>query len=260
MGFVDRFGPHLPFLRRYARALTGSQESGDAYVKAALAAMASTPDTVEEDLPDRVALYRFCHAIWQTTGAQLDPAGAGGKDHDARLQALAPKQRQAFLLTAMEGFTLAEAAEILQTAQDQVNALVSQALQEIESDLATKVLVIEDELIIAADLEAIVEELGHTVTANATTHTEAVQFARKDPPGLVLCDIQLADNSSGLDAAADIQAQFDVPVIFITAFPERLLTGERAEPAYLITKPFQPNAVKASIAQALFFHRGAGTS
>ena len=45
-----------------------------------------------------------------------------------------------------------------------------------------------------------------------------------------------------------------MPVIFITAFPERLLTGERPEPTFLITKPFQPETVKAAIGQALFFH------
>ena len=73
-------------------------------------------------------------------------------------------------------------------------------------------------------------------------------------PGLVLADIQLADGSSGIDAVKDILGRFDVPVIFITAFPERLLTGERPEPTFLITKPFQPETVKAAIGQALFFH------
>jgi len=73
-------------------------------------------------------------------------------------------------------------------------------------------------------------------------------------PGLVLADVQLADGSSGIDAVSDILGEFDVPVIFITAFPERLLTGERPEPTYLISKPFQPENVKAAISQALFFH------
>ena len=78
-------------------------------------------------------------------------------------------------------------------------------------------------------------------------------MARQSPPGLVLADIQLADDSSGIDAVRDILAEFSVPVIFITAFPERLLTGERPEPTFLITKPFQRSTVKAAIAQALFF-------
>ena len=254
MNFAERFGPHVPLLRRYARALTGSQSSGDAYVRAALSALSSDASLVEADLPDRIALYRFCHVIWASTGARLEDQ-SGHDAHDRRLQALSPLPRQAFLLTAMEGFSVGEASSILDVTADEVSELVDTALAEIEADLATRVLSIEDEPIIAADLEALVEDLGHTVTGNATTHSEAVELARKFPPGLVLCDIQLADGSSGLDAAADIIADFDVPVIFITAFPERLLTGERTEPTYLITKPFQPNAVKAAIGQALFFHK-----
>ncbi|MEO0981803.1 MAG: response regulator [Pseudomonadota bacterium] len=255
MSFVDRFAPHLPLLRRYARALTGTQRSGDAYVRASLAALAQAPDQIDAALPDRLALFQFCHVIWESTGARVEGDDVNtGDGTDARLQALAPRQRQAFLLTAMEGFAPSEAAQVLKTTPDEINTMIAQALKEIESDLATKVLIIEDEPIIAADLEAIVGELGHSVTGNATTHKEAVDLAKKDPPGLVLCDIQLADDSSGLDAAEEILGDFDVPVIFITAFPERLLTGERKEPAYLITKPFQPNAVKAAVAQALFFH------
>lgn len=259
MGFVERFGPHLPFLRRYARALTGSQESGDAYVKVSLAALAESPDELlVEGHSDRIALYRFCLVIWESTGAQLEARGVSqvaAETYDERLQALAPRPRQAFLLTAMEGFNKREAADILNTSVEEIDALIVQALAEIDRELETKVLIIEDEPIIAADLSALVEELGHAVTGNATTHKEAVDLARKVPPGLVLCDIQLADNSSGLEAAAEILEDFDVPVIFITAYPERLLTGERREPAYLISKPFQSNTVKAAISQALFFHR-----
>ena len=130
----------------------------------------------------------------------------------------------------------------------------STTLAEIEAELSTKVLVIEDEPIIAADLESLVEELGHQVTGNATTYTEAMSMVKSDPPGLILCDIQLADGSSGIDAANDILKEMDVPIIFITAFPERLLTGDRPEPTFLIPKPFQENTVKAAIGQALFFH------
>ncbi|MCI4646402.1 MAG: response regulator [Hyphomonadaceae bacterium] len=255
MGLAEQFGPHIPYLRRYARALTGSQEIGDTHVRAALSSLAQDPARIDLALPSRVALYRFFHDV------SIRPAAMSGNDassvptiHDQRLQALADEPRQAFLLTAMEGFSCADTALILGYNTADVEALVAQALREIETGLKTKVLIVEDEPIIAADLESLVSELGHTVTGNAITHTEAVAMARKSPPGLILCDIQLADNSSGIDAANDILAEFNVPVIFITAFPERLLTGERPEPAYLISKPFQENTVKAAIGQALFFH------
>ena len=116
------------------------------------------------------------------------------------------------------------------------------------------VLIIEDEAIISADIQSLVKELGHRVTGTATTHDEAVDAVARHRPGLVLADIQLADGSSGIDAVKDILKDIDVPVIFITAFPERLLTGERPEPTFLITNPFQPETVKAAISQALFFH------
>jgi len=116
------------------------------------------------------------------------------------------------------------------------------------------VLIIEDEPVIAADIEALVQELGHRICDIAATRQEAVEAAKRDAPGLVLADIQLADGSSGVDAVKEILSVHEAPVIFITAFPERLLTGERPEPTFLITKPFQPETVKAAIGQALFFH------
>ncbi|WP_300396651.1 response regulator [Henriciella sp.] len=254
MSLVEQFGPHLPFLRRYARALTGSQESGDSYIRASLTALAEDPSQVSEELPPRQALYRFFHVIWGTTGARLEQPEGSAHSPESRLQALAPVERQAFLLTALEGFQVSEAATILGKSVQQVEELIAKAHTDIESTLKTKVLIIEDEPIIAADLESLVEDLGHEVTGNATTHTEAVAMAKANPPGLILCDIQLADNSSGIEAAHDILEEIDVPIIFITAFPERLLTGERPEPTYLIPKPFQENTVKAAIGQALFFH------
>jgi CheY-like chemotaxis protein len=103
------------------------------------------------------------------------------------------------------------------------------------------------------DLETLVKGLGHKVSGVARTHREAIAEVRKTRPGLVLADIHLADGSSGLEAVNEILLGFDVPVIFITAFPERLLTGERPEPTFLITKPFEANTVRALISQALFF-------
>ncbi|MHC3127604.1 Phyllosphere-induced regulator PhyR, partial [Brevundimonas sp. GN22] len=153
-----------------------------------------------------------------------------------------------------EGFTPSEAAQILDIDVSAVERLISQAQADIDAELATDVLIIEDEAIIAADIESLVRELGHRVTGTAATHTEAVEAVRQHRPGLVLADIQLADGSSGIDAVKEILQSLDVPVIFITAFPERLLTGERPEPTFLITKPFQPETVKAAISQALFFH------
>jgi len=255
MGLLERLAPHLPYMRRYARALTGDQTAGDAYVRAALEALASGELSLPPQLTPRVALYQIFHVIWDGTGAQLEGGGdETGGDPARRLLRIPPRSRQAFLLTALEGFNPSEAGHILGASGPEVEVLIAEAQAEIDAELATQVLIIEDEPVIAADIEALVRELGHEVVDIAATRTEALDAVARTQPGLVLADIQLADGSSGIDAVKDILGQFDVPVIFITAFPERLLTGERPEPTFLITKPFQPETVKAAIGQALFFH------
>lgn len=247
---IDEIKGHLPFLRRYARALAGDQDSGDTHVRAALERAVRGEAQFQSGLPARVALFRLFHDSY---GDGEAGARGGASGPDARLQRLELHARQALLLTAMEGFSNEEAGQILAMPAGEVDALVARAHADIETGLKTRVLIIEDEPIIAADLEAVVSDLGHEVCAVARTRAEAVAAASMHDPRLVLADIQLADNSSGIDAANDILAASPVPVIFITAFPERLLTGERPEPAFLITKPFLPNAVKAAISQALFF-------
>jgi CheY-like chemotaxis protein len=263
MSLLSTLAPYVPFVRRYARALTGSQTSGDHLVRSALRALAEGEQSLEDGPSTRVALYRLFHSVCRAddieAGPGAEPSGAGAETAPGRLMRIAPTSRQAFLLTAMEGFTTHEAAHILGVTFEAVEALILTAQRDIDAELATDVLIIEDEPVIAADIQALVEELGHTVCGMATTRGEARTAAERRSPGLVLADIQLADGSSGIDAVKDILADTDVPVIFITAFPERLLTGDRPEPAFLITKPFDPATVKAAIGQALFFHprRGA---
>jgi CheY-like chemotaxis protein/DNA-directed RNA polymerase specialized sigma24 family protein len=256
LSLSSRLAPHLPYIRRYARALTGDQGVGDAYVRASLEALAAGGQALNDAMPPRAALYQVFHTVWQSTGAKLEShdSEAPAKTPGERLMRIAPRSRQAFLLTAVEGFSPSEAAQILCIEPSEIEALIAEAQVDIDSELATDVLIIEDEPVIAADIADLVKELGHRVSGIAATRQEAAEAARQHAPGLVLADIQLADNSSGIDAVRDILHDVDTPVIFITAFPERLLTGERPEPTFLITKPFQPETVKAAIGQALFFH------
>jgi DNA-directed RNA polymerase specialized sigma24 family protein/CheY-like chemotaxis protein len=258
MPLGDQITANLPYLRRYARALTGSQSSGDAFVRATLEA-ALADESLRAALADgRVPLYKAFTRLWSS--ASLEVAGAGIQPegiHEAaaqeRLAHVTPPNRQALLLTTIEEFSIEEAAEIMGISPDEVAELASEAIREIERDSVTGVLIIEDEPLISMQLEDIVRSLGHEVCGTAATRTQAQQVIAEQRPGLVLADIQLADGSSGLDAVDDILAFGDLPVIFITAFPERLLTGDRPEPTYLVTKPFQEASVRAAISQALFF-------
>ena len=259
MSKADQIAPHLPYLRRYARALTGSQESGDNYVLSVLEALVEDPSGDVLGTDAKVGLYRAFNRIWQSLAVNVEDGDTADVAAERNVAALTPRARQAFLLTALEGFTPGETAEILQIEEGEVGGLVDKAGREIAEQVATTVLVIEDEPLIAMDIEQMIESMGHTVSGIARTRDEASALLEKDAPGLVLADIQLADGSSGIDAVNDILKSINVPVIFITAFPERLLTGKRPEPAFLVTKPFHPDMVKALVSQALFFQQKAGT-
>ncbi len=221
--------------------MSGSQELGDAYVVATLEAIVADPSLISQDVSPRLALFQSFLKAWQSavvqaSGASSEPRSAAERN----LEALSPIARQAFLLMSVEGFSPGDVAIILNKSRDEVEQLVDTIGREIARQVATDILVIEDEPLIAMDLKDVVEKLGHHVTGSARTHREAVAAFSAHRPGLILADIQLADGSSGLNAVNEILTSFDIPVIFITAFPERLLTGERPEPTFLITKPFDP--------------------
>jgi CheY-like chemotaxis protein len=255
MSLAREIAPHLPLLRRYSRALTGAQDSGDAFVAATLEAIIARPEEFPRNVDSRAGLYQMFHRIWASANIEVqdDETSRGAQKAQERLRSLAPLTRQALLLTTLESFTVQETGEILNRSTDEVNALIDDALEELDRQTKARILIIEDEAVIAMDLSDLVTGAGHDVCAVETTASTAVAAAKRERPDLVLADIQLADGSSGIDAVKEILSSFEVPVIFITAFPDRLLTGERPEPTFLITKPYSPDMVRAAVSQALFF-------
>ncbi len=248
MKLRDALGPELPYLRRYARAITGSQALGDAAVREILEALLESPGEFDEAKPPRLELYRIFHHLWKFDDlADRSPL--------APTSALSGRSRQSLLLTAVEGFSVEDAGQILNTSPEEIEHDLEAARTTIAAQLSSEVMIIEDEAIIAMHIKAIVTGMGHNVVGISRTRDEAVAMAKRESPELVLADISLADGSSGIDAVSDILAEIDVPVIFVTAFPERLLTGERQEPTYLITKPFEAETLTATISQVLMFHR-----
>jgi CheY-like chemotaxis protein/DNA-directed RNA polymerase specialized sigma24 family protein len=251
-----RIAAELPYLRRYARALTGSQDTGDRYAAATLEAILADRSLLATEESPRIGLFRAFHTVWQTTGAPVsERSDADGLEARAQsyLSRLTPNTREALLLRTVEEFTHDEIARIMQIDRDEAEELIVIAYREMDASIRGKVLVIEDEPLIAMDIRNIVADMGHTVTGIARTRAEAVELGRKEPPDLILADIQLADNSSGIDAVTQLLGEMEVPVIFITAFPDRLLTGEKPEPAFLITKPFAVEQVRSAVSQAMFF-------
>jgi DNA-directed RNA polymerase specialized sigma24 family protein len=257
-GLGDALAREIPYLRRYARALTGSQEGGDRYAAATLEAVVADPSVIDRAKSTKVELFRVFHDIWTSSGAMVEdpeaPDALLEQRAQWRLAGLSANSREALLLNAIEGFAVQGVAAILSVSNAEAHELIDRAREEMGRMVTGEILIIEDEAIIAMDLHAIVESMGHAVSDIARTRDGAVSMGRTRRPDLILADIQLADRSSGIDAVNDLlETLGDVPVIFITAFPERLLTGERPEPAFLITKPYSEEQVRAAVSQAMFF-------
>ncbi|MCO6417156.1 response regulator [Siccirubricoccus sp. KC 17139] len=244
MSAVDRAAVirALPYARRYARALTGSQPKGDAVVADALRqVLAGEAATLQEDGAARAALYT---AIGDTV---RETEAAGTLElHDVSLL-----QRMLLLLTALEEQPLAAAAAACRITPAAAELELRLARDGLRSGAAARVLIIEDEPIIALDIQDLVERSGHSVVGIAATEADAVAIAMAERPTLVLADINLGAGGDGTAAVARILRDVTVPVIFVTAFPERLLTGEAVEPAFIITKPFDPTTLAVATYQAV---------
>lgn len=202
---------HMPDLRCFACGVCGSPEIGDTYISALIRDINVCLDDFRELSRPRITLYLyFLHYLQRnalTLGVESShPVGTRNID------LLSAPSRNAFLLHAVEGFTLQEMASILALSSFEAEKLVAEANQEIESLVATDVLIIEDEPMIAMDIESIADDLGHRVVGVASTHKEATALAKQEQPGLILSDIQLADGSSGVAAVAEILEDLEAPV------------------------------------------------
>ena len=184
MSISQSVAQHLPYLRRYARALSGNQASGDAYVAATLEALLEDPKVLETGASTRIALYRLFTKIWNSVALNGKPdAGEAKQPVERHLAEIAPMPRQAFLLVALEGLSEDDAAKVLDIDVPKLRELVEDSGRELASEIATDVLIIEDETFIALDLESLVEGLGHKVLGVARTHKEAVALAQRQAPG-----------------------------------------------------------------------------
>ncbi len=256
-GLSEQLLATLPFLRRYARALTGSQNQGDQWVRLCVEVLLQQPELMQDSASSKVDIFALFHRLQRPFGALVR---SGGDDSDAgsapqRLQAqigeIPDRQRKVLLLTVLEGFAVEESAHILGITDDEAEQALRAARDELRRVASVKVLVIEDEAVIALDVAKIVRDAGHQVVGIAATESTAVALAEKHAPDLVIADIQLKGHDNGMAAVRQILKSMSVPIIFVTGFPERLLTGEGIEPAFVLTKPFDPDLLKTAMAQAL---------
>ena len=233
----------LPYARRYARALLGSQEKGDAVVADALRAALAGADPEAGDAGARAALYSAIGDRVRQSPSEAPPSLTDGD--------LSLLQRMLLLLTALEEQPLSAAAAACRITAEVAERELRSARDGVRAGAAARVLIIEDEPIIALDIQDLVERCGHSVVGIAATEAEAVQIARAQRPSLVLADINLGAGGDGATAVSRILRDVTAPVIFVTAFPERLLTGDAVEPAFVITKPFDPTTLAVATYQAV---------
>ena len=242
----DELVRSLPYVRRYARALTGSQRAGDNLVAGSLKKMMADGGEAERPAVPQPLAPRY--RLYQAVTSLFDAEHAGAPDAAGRLPL---KQRQLLLLTQLEEVPIDAAAAIVGIEPEQAGEELAQARALLHDAAATDVLIIEDEPIIAMDIEELVRDCGHSVIGVAATESEAVAIAMRSKPGLILADINLGLGGDGTSAVARILRRYQVPVIFVTAYPERLLTGETVEPAFVITKPFDPMTLAIATYQAV---------
>jgi len=254
----DLLLPHIPFLRRYGRALTGSQDRGDKYVAATLEAILTEVDQDEIRMRPKVALFRAFHDVWQRLAPPAIPSGKNDVDEERlsvkRTLAAMPRwDRQVYLLSRLEKFSTSDIAAILRTKQEGVVARLEQAVEAIAEVPAAQILIVEDDPVISLGNAQLVRDMGHNVAGLATNRTEALALNASTSPDLLLVDIRLSDGDDGIDTVQEIVRSSSTPVIFVTGHPEDLLTGKKREPAFVVTKPFDPEVLKAAISQALTF-------
>ena len=237
----------LPYARRYARALTGNQQQGDSLVADALKDWLAAEQAGADGMAERDGSTPRSELYYLVT-RRFDRAQDAGASAQAGLSRV---QRQLLLLTSLEEMAVDEAAGVIGVDPTGAVDMLGDARAKLRDAAATNVLIIEDEPIIAMDLEELVQTCGHRVVGLASTEQEAVDMARKTQPGLILADINLGAGGSGTSAVSRILQSHQVPVIFVTAYPERLLTGDQPEPAFVITKPFDPMTLAIATYQAV---------
>jgi CheY-like chemotaxis protein len=241
----------LPYARRYARALTGSQPAGDALVADCLrSTLQSGTEPADPGIAQAIAQagegHRARHALYYGVTRLFEAKNPHGGD-----DGLSARQRQLLLLTSLEDVSADQAAPIIGLDPAEADHLLADARERLRASAATDVLIIEDEPIIAMDLEELVQSCGHRVVGVASSEAEAIEIAKRTRPGLILADINLGLGGDGARAVSAILASHYAPVIFVTAYPERLLTGDAIEPAFVITKPFEPLTLAIATYQAV---------
>jgi CheY-like chemotaxis protein len=256
---------HLPYLRRYARALTGDGGVGDGLVGHAIAHLLKEPDPSvtpeqadretdrEAGRADRGALYALLNRLFDASGGH--PVATGRHPMEAALARLPEVERRIYLLTALEGLPADRAGAVLGLEETAARDHLARAQEAMRDGLVATVMIVEDDAVIAFDLAETVRGMGHTVCGTAATMGAALATAESFRPTLALMDLRLAHGDSGISTAQALRHRSDLPIIFVTAFADELHRRGLEHLGPVIRKPFTREEIESAITRAVFAPR-----
>lgn len=240
----------LPRLRRHAYLLTGNMHAADEAVMACLKALPKD-ERGRPQAADEKALFRTFHsAILVPTepvpgpdaACEADAALAATRD---RLFALPPADRRVLVLVIIEGFSVAEAAQILVMDGSRAAAALLKARHlMVQPSRRLRAVIIEDDQLIGLDIAASLLELGYDDCIHAADSREAAEAAAGGEPDLIIADVKLSNGDSGVDVARRLSGRSNTPVVFVTAFPEIPLADPSISRDRVLPKPFSTTALK----------------
>lgn len=257
---------HLPFLRRYARALTGSTERGDDLVTRGVevAVMAPSRFGLDKGEGARLSLYALLHLLFdedRVTAGQSDGPHEGQREGrpvasphpiERALATLPEPLRRLYLLITLEELSLTEAAQVLHLTAAEAAASLKEARERVRTALTQRVLVVEDNPILAMEIGELVADMGHVVCGTAGNEQEALELLEAENPTLALLDVRLADGGSGVEIARQLRRKRSLRTIFVTAFDGDLEELGARHLGQIVRKPFTNEAIRAAISRAVF--------
>jgi len=260
----------LPYLRRYARALTGATERGDALATRCVevVVMAPTRFGLDRGKGARLSLYALLNLLFDQ-GADhwanqwADDRVEDGEPPTARpavsplpieraLATLPESDRRLYLLVTLEELTLAEAAQILNLGPTEAIDRLKTARERVRSVLTQRVLVVEDNALLAMEIGEVVADMGHVVCGTAVNERQALSLLKAEKPTLALLDVRLADGGSGVEIARHLKRTRALRTIFVTAFDGDLEDLDACHLGQIVRKPFTGAAIRAAISRAVF--------
>lgn len=241
---------HTATVRQFARAIFADRLIGDELTRLALAKVNIDPNSSTDSLTD--LLHAFLHT-WRmaSSGKRTEESLFSDEALFAALPEPPGDDRLMLLLVDVLSFTPETAAKIIAMNDRDPHKALELGRQLISLPRNAQAMIIEDEPLIAADLREILTSMGIEVCGEANTADKAVAMSRRQKPNIILADYNLIGMKTGADAVMEIQDKHDCPIVFITGYPEQVLTGEDVEPDFVISKPYRIESVKAAVAHCL---------